>query len=314
MRKFSAKILAFSLATYAAQVSAAPVVISQCTEINASGSYVLSQNLPNKMGGNSGLLQTGHCIEVNADDVTIDLAGFVISGFGGGARTGINTKSAVRSITIRNGTITGFITGIAVDQFAIPPGTSNALVESINAIGNFSGGILINGAATVSRSIASNNGFVGIQIWGAGNVAGNIASNNGALGIIVGHGSIVTDNVANGNGDGGIPQPNNIRGSGISASSGSIINGNTVRSNTNFGIRGQDATTVTGNTVTNNGGFGIRVNPRSTVAGNTVIGNQLGGVAVDCPSNVIGNTVTGNTGPNISFPNAGTCQLIDNLF
>jgi hypothetical protein len=80
---------------------AGPGRISQCTNITAPGSYVLSGNL----------LANGDCLQVNADFVTVDLAGFQIAGNSTGV--GITTgESPRRGISVSNGYITNFYNGL----------------------------------------------------------------------------------------------------------------------------------------------------------------------------------------------------------
>src|SRR5262245_26560564 len=91
--KQSVFVVAFLLGTAFHQPFAAaldPAKITQCGGITTSGSYVLGNNLA----------ADGHCLVVTANSVTIDLAGFVITGGG----TGAGIAGRGRNLAVRNGT------------------------------------------------------------------------------------------------------------------------------------------------------------------------------------------------------------------
>src|SRR5436309_13844198 len=87
----------------ARQSAAAGKTVNQCGAITASGSYVLARNLT----------ATGDCIVIQADYVTLDLDGNTITGSGAGI--GVNTASPVRGAVVRNGSVSNFQIGVAVD-------------------------------------------------------------------------------------------------------------------------------------------------------------------------------------------------------
>src|SRR5262245_63275897 len=83
--------------------AAAPDNINNCRTITQPGSYVLRDNLT----------ASGDCLVVQADFVTIDLNGFVITGNGTGVGiTDVNVER--RGVTVRNGTLTGFSNGVGL--------------------------------------------------------------------------------------------------------------------------------------------------------------------------------------------------------
>ena len=65
--------------------------------ITNSGSYYLTSNLTATAGQNG--------ITVNADDVTIDLNGFTLTGFGATSGYGIYQASALRNLRVHNGKV-----------------------------------------------------------------------------------------------------------------------------------------------------------------------------------------------------------------
>ena len=77
--------------------AAKPTKLRECGEIDQPGSYVLTRNVTTD----------GDCFVVTADDVTLDLGGWVITGTNND-RTGITDDAPRRNIAVRNGTITGF--------------------------------------------------------------------------------------------------------------------------------------------------------------------------------------------------------------
>jgi hypothetical protein len=170
-----------------------PVTISQ------SGSYRLSGNLtvtPNLTG-----------IEITADNVTIDLGGFSITGPvdcpgnpsacispGGSPPTGYGVLSLNNNIRVVNGTVRGMgnagvylsgISGFVKKVFAESNGETGILVSYGVVVGssariNGEFGIYIDGSGTVSRSNAVGNGFIGLRIACPSVVIGSSASLNGS--------------------------------------------------------------------------------------------------------------------------------------
>ena len=175
-----------------------PIEIEKCQTISQPGSYKLVNNLTFKG-------TTGTCLQVTADFVTIDLAGFTISGLlklpsssmelaaqlaltaiaAGGDRTGI---------AVRNGSISGFGVGVNL-------GGDGSIVEGLRVFGGpaFSSlGIAATGIVkgnTVVR-IASGDGGPAVGISATGIITGNYAFDNRIAGLEIGQGSTVIGNTA----------------------------------------------------------------------------------------------------------------------
>ncbi len=281
--------------------------------ISSSGSYYFTEDVST----------SGVAITVNANDVTIDLAGFVLSGPGGAVNSYgiyINGRS---NVEIRNGTVRDFRYG-TIEVSA--SGREHRVID-VRALSNGRYGIYLTGSDNlVKNCTASNNGnsatvdVYGIYAGSGSTVTGNTVRNNGisatgtvVYGIYAGDGSMVSGNTANDNGNlatgtvYGIYADNscvvtgniayNNKGRGIRTSAGSTITGNTAYNNQGDGIRASDGSTITGNTTAYNSGNGIQADSGSTVTGNTVFGNQgngiyAGGIGDD------GCTITGNTAYN----------------
>jgi parallel beta-helix repeat protein len=189
-------VVALLLASYPAVPAEADHTtnrIQSCRTIDQSGSYVLDRNIQAR----------GDCLVIATSNVTIDLAGYTITGDGTGygIRTPDNPATAFDShdaITVRNGTVTNFgVWGIQL------PGR-HQLVEQVRVTNN-QRGILIFAFAqpagnTIRNSIASGNGFSGIVLAGTGNsIIGNVANANAGDGIQTGCPSTILNNVATGN-------------------------------------------------------------------------------------------------------------------
>jgi parallel beta-helix repeat protein len=186
---------------------AAPTAITACQAIRQPGSYVLANNLDFPDGN-------GNCLTITVASVTLNLAGFSISG--NGPRTQGAGILAIGSgatpfggIVVRNGSISNF--GVGVDlSFA-----EGSIVEGLRVL---------------------NNGLFGMDAHGI--VRGNIAPDN-VTGIIAS--GTVTGNYATGN----------QSGIAITVPSGSSVIGNTATGN-QIGIAVNCPANLTDNTATNN--------------------------------------------------------------
>jgi hypothetical protein len=160
-----------------------PTAITACQTINQPGSY--------KLVGNLAITGGAGCLIVAADDVTIDLAGFSIIGqqAGGG---GIQSAAPfLRGIAVRNGSISGFASGVALAD------DTSSIVEGIRVSGtgpNTSSGIIANGIVkgnvvsgmqtgiqSITGTITDNyveNFFDGILAQAGSTLIGNTVINN----------------------------------------------------------------------------------------------------------------------------------------
>jgi hypothetical protein len=214
-----------------------------------SGSYRLSGNLTIPNANTDG-------IDITADNVTLDLNGFTISGpvtckFGtypvqcsaSGSGLGINTPSANNDITVHNGTVRGMGGG------GINLGGDAEVVEAVHVeqnAGALGYGISLGYSGIVTRCTVRANaggGIVGI----AAIISLNVVSYNGGDGID--RGGVVRDNNVLFNGQTGI------------VNAGLAIH-NTVVGNIGYGI---NSGFYQGNVVTANG------------LGDVVNGTSLGG-------------------------------------
>ena len=104
----------------------------------------------------SDLACPGDAIIVGADDITVDLGGHTVSGAGVGV--GITVR-ARQGVTVRNGQVRGFLTGIFVAQ-------STDIVVSHNELTQNREGIFLNGSSgnVVKNNVAWANQLRGIML------------------------------------------------------------------------------------------------------------------------------------------------------
>jgi hypothetical protein len=177
---------AIILAPIAGAREQGPIEIEQCRTIDKPGSYRLVNNL---------VAGTNDCLVITADFVTVDLAGFSISGtaISGPARENRGivtplTPQGRRGIAVRNGSISGF--GMAVDL----AGAAGSIVEGLRVFGDGVSSRFGIGAEGIVR----NNtvmGIVGTGIGANGTVTGNYASSRRDE-FVIGPGSTVIGNTA----------------------------------------------------------------------------------------------------------------------
>ena len=236
--------------------------------ISLPGSYRLAGNLTTPNANTT-------AIQITANNVTLDLNGFTISGPGvTGTGMGVDARTQCAApgigcsgITITNGTIQGMGGG------AIFAG-ENAWVERIRALGNFDGGplgiiIQVNPNSTVTHCIAS----------------GNQGTTTFTEIIAAGGGSTVTNNVVNLN----VGQAIVAIGVSDATVSGNTVWGNKSIATTFPGISGIESlggSTISGNTVAQNtapgNAVGLRLISRDGYFGNVLDNaqNVTGGVSL----------------------------------
>jgi parallel beta-helix repeat protein len=210
------------------QAEAAPTLISACGTLSAPGAYVLDQSLTHS--GN------GSCLLIAADFVTLDLAGFTISGDGNGL--GITDGSTARvGIAIRGGTVHNFDIGIGLAK------TTGAVVEEMRVFKTGFG-------VSVGRS----------SLFRFNVVSGN-APKTSDVAVIIGESSLVAGNVVS------------EKAFGLDVFDGSTVTGNTVSENTKWGLFTGRHSTVSNNTASTNVFEGLGVGCPSNIVANTAVGN-----------------------------------------
>ncbi|PJB19536.1 hypothetical protein CO115_02730, partial [Candidatus Falkowbacteria bacterium CG_4_9_14_3_um_filter_36_9] len=82
----------------------------------------------------SDLTCTGHGLVVGANNITIDGAGYTITGDGGAADHGINNVSGYDNINVENLSVTGFNKGIYFNN------VTNSTIQNVTANSNLDSG------------------------------------------------------------------------------------------------------------------------------------------------------------------------------
>jgi hypothetical protein len=153
--------------------------------ITQSGFYYVSGNL-SCPGAQNGII-------VSADDVTIDLAGFTLTG-NGGESYGV-WIGGQQNVEVRNGTVRGFYFGIGSNF----PSTR---IINIRAESNINTGFGIYGDGSLIMGCYACNNINGFDIMGSANVLNNVAYNNSGIGFYMNESplQLVDRNVASQNG------------------------------------------------------------------------------------------------------------------
>jgi hypothetical protein len=298
------------------QIEARTPISSLPFTISTSGSYYLTKNLT-AAGSGAG-------ITVSADNVSIDLKGFTLTGGGGGTVAGINVPAGQKNLCVRNGTVTGWTNGgIRASN------VSGSLYQNL-FISNTSGeAALTMGYFCVARScvVQSNTGGSTTGISGGSSLVSHCnSSQNSGSGISVFEGSTVINCVAAQNHSNGITAStctvadcavSDNGASGISASQGSSVVDCTAVSN-NTGISVDNGSSVRNCTAKFNPGSGIYATSNCTLVGNTCNGNNTAnnsanaGIYTDGSANTIdSNSCTSNgNGVGISTPSPATKNII----
>jgi parallel beta-helix repeat protein len=140
--------------------------------ITVPGIYCLTGNLETAM-------TSGNAITINVNNVVIDLNGRKLGGGAAGAETiviGIYADHR-KNITIKNGTIRGFKTGVYFDDDSPYTTTQGHVIEDIRADMNTSAGFLLYGRGNIIRNnqvvdtggSTSSDFAYGISVTGPGN-------------------------------------------------------------------------------------------------------------------------------------------------
>lgn len=150
--------------------------------INSAGYYYVTRDLTAPAGQNG--------ITINVSNVTIDLGGFRLLG-GATPGDGIIASGGFRNITIRNGSVRGFVDGVDLSS------ASMSRVDDVQSSSNSGAGFRIGLRSVLSDCNASLNS-AGIDV-NYGMVRGCIVSENTSIGINVQQHTVVERNFITGN-------------------------------------------------------------------------------------------------------------------
>lgn len=179
----------FAVEPAAARVQKIRAIRSFPYDIGEPGTYVLESTV-------AAPTKDTTVIRVLADDVTIDLGGFTISGPGiSGSGVGIDAGGRT-NVRVIGGTVRGMGSdGVVVGD--------NSRVERVTATGNGGSGISGGSGVIVESSVASGNQAAGIAVGFESIVTASVTVGNGTAGVLTDDSSIVSRVVASNNGSGG---------------------------------------------------------------------------------------------------------------
>lgn len=138
---------------------------------DARGSYFVTADLT---------VSEGNGITVSASDVTIDLNGFTLRGGDGVSGAGVFVPAALRNLTLKNGVISNFYTGVSAvnayssriervtvrfhGNYAVHIGASSLVQDCIlDGGGTADGGISMSNRTVLRRCIVANHTGFGVQ-------------------------------------------------------------------------------------------------------------------------------------------------------
>ncbi len=246
-------------------IAALPFAISQ------PGSYYLETNVTGSAGLNG--------ITISANDVTLDLMGFVVQGVTNGDN-GILISGLRKNIQIANGIVRGW-GGDGVDGNA----ADSSRFTGLRAHGNKGDGIRAGQYVVIESCISTENGGDGFDTFLSSSILSSCASSNGAQGIRLGPQSRATDCIVTDN-----------RSNGIHAVSASTIDSCHVAGNRSHGVFVGSQCIVRNCDIPNSGAAGIIVTGRENRVENNHLTGADTGLRVDGRNNtVINNTVLNNT-------------------
>lgn len=309
--------------------------------ITNGGSYYLTQNLTGDASVTNGII-------IAADDVTLDLGGFVLAGLTNESHFGISlASSSNRNITIRNGVVRGWgwtglylndgmncrLSGItAIDNATLPAYAGISVgedwdVEDCAASMNRNTGFSIGNNSRARNCKARQNAGNGFTLGEGGRLENCMAVRNGQNGFYGGMMTMILNCTANGNTNTGIYvglyslASGNIAanngGTGIDAGTGSRVERNVSALNKGSGIVAGARSRVTDNQVVANTSVGIYGQVGCRVDANHLSWNSAGLQAADSANGslFIGNSAVGNTTNIItsSTANFGAITPVDNM-
>ncbi len=176
----TAKLAASLLVLLAFVLGAAPARAEtvNCTAITALPAVITVQGVYCFTGDLATAITSGIAIDIQTNNVVLDLNGFKLGGLAAGPGTTANGIHALnrQNITIKNGTIRGFLEGIVI----IDTGASQGhVVEDIRADQNTHTGFDVHGSGNIVRNnqvvatggstaFGVNASATGIRVFGAG--------------------------------------------------------------------------------------------------------------------------------------------------
>jgi len=254
------------------KIALATTYITDCTSITQPGEYVLANDI------SSG---ASTCIDIEADNVTLDCQGHTIGGFGSGSGIYVGGHNYV---TIKNCVLSNRYYGIYLSS------SSNNIISN-NIINSNRYGIYLDSSSN-NNTISNNN--VNANSWSIylSSSSNNIISNNTAndnvfdgIYLELSSNNIISNNIVNDNAEGGII---------LEFTSNNTISNNTANDNFLDGIYFYSSSdNIISNNIVNDNGYGIVLDLSSNniISNNTANSNRHNGIYLYSSSN---NTIYNN--------------------
>jgi parallel beta-helix repeat protein len=163
-------------------------------------------------------------ISIEAENVALDLNGFVITGAGSGFPRGV--ISLEDNVSVSNGTVRSMYNGLHLQG-------EGARVERMYLLGNIAAGALVGAGATVSNNTITGNGSSGISAQASCLITHNSIRDGGSHGISTGSGCTVTGNTLSDNAGFGVNFNSAFSGYGDNVLTGN--NGGSANDQVKFG-------------------------------------------------------------------------------
>lgn len=228
--------------------------------INAPGAYHVTQNL-------EALFCGGAAIEITASNVTLDLGGFEIS-HPFACADGILLTGPIEHVTIRNGHLVGFLTGIG------GAGARGTRVERISVTDCTVAGVSL-GPTSVLDRVSSERNASGFDLAGSGHkLSGCLANDNTGAGFGIEGAATLHDCVSVSNGLDGFTVA-----AGPVAAPGASLTECQARLNGQHGFVCGPSTALERCLALSNSGDGFRAGPGCVLSG-CVAADHLGGVGI----------------------------------
>ena len=322
-------VIFLATVAFAPRADEGRIPIYRATVVTETGSYFLSRDVP----------ATSDAVRIEADRVTLDLGGHTIEM--GATGSAVVVGSAVKDVTIKNGTIHGGTHGIVFSSIG---SRARLRIENVRIVGPSGYGIYVGGAESLEvrgtqivdagldaiyadgvsscmsgkfvDNVIASPGRAGLFLRGlrAGELRGNSVSEPADAGIeLAGDASwsCGTNRI----------EGNTIHGSGGASSVGieigagvahNVLTGNVVTGCTLQGITvGSNGNRVAENETNGNAQEGIRIDGSYNIVERNVATGNLYGVRMPCTSSrfrdnmLLGNSGTYCTGSCCSSGNAG---------
>ncbi|WP_458209537.1 right-handed parallel beta-helix repeat-containing protein [Haladaptatus sp. NG-SE-30] len=250
------------------QSATAPTQLDSCTVITESGRYVLSSDVENS---------ADTCIEIRADDVTLDGRNHVLGGNGNNGSSGVTVQQA-SNVTVRNLFVTGWGRGLVYSN------TTDGTVLNVVVVNNGRFGIrLVDATATrltnvtafenidpETRPFPGPSKSAGIFVVGSDDtriVDANVTRNVGGISLVATNDTVITDSIATSNEVGFFLRGDN------DAIQGSVAGGNTVGF---FADNASNSTFSNASAVSNRVGVGVENSSNATISDLDATSNLLG--------------------------------------